>query len=440
MSVLIAAAGIALGANPALAQHGGMSGGGGMGGSMPGGSGSMSPGGAGMGMDRSGGMSGAMSERQLHAERLQRTYHDLLDFDPHGNLIVRNEVMGIGVTPRGLEAAAAAGFAVTRQEMLTDLGTTIVALTPPKGMSARKALKALHEFDPGASFDYNHIYLASSLAAGVNAAPQVETGPTAVAQDHARASSLRVGLIDGGVAPNHPGLRSLTLHTHGCDGASMRSAHGTAVASRLVVGFGEPAPAQIDAYAVDVYCGAPTGGSADALVHALAWLVQQRVPVINMSVVGPPNLLLQRAVEIATGRGHLIVAAVGNDGPSAAPLYPAAYPGVVAVTGVDRKGKVLLEAGRGPFVMFAAPGSDIQAASLPDGFGDVRGTSYAAPIVAGRLALLLEDPDVAAAQRAVSELAATAVHSGARARDPIYGYGCIGCVLPGTTLRAADGR
>ncbi len=42
----------------------------------------------------------------------------------------------------------------------------------------------------------------------------------------------------------------------------------------------------------------------------------------------------------------MIVAAVGNDGPSARPAYPASYPGVLAVTGVDGRNRALIEAGR----------------------------------------------------------------------------------------------
>src|SRR3546814_15328799 len=80
------------------------------------------------------------------------------------------------------------------------------------------------------------------------------------------------------------------------------------------------------------------------------------VPVINVSLVGPPNLLVRTAVTAVQRRGLIVVAAVGNDGPAAAPLYPAAYPGVVAVTGVDSNNRVLSEAGRGPHVDFAAPG------------------------------------------------------------------------------------
>ncbi len=207
---------------------------------------------------------------------------------------------------------------------------------------------------------------------------------------------------------------SLSAHAYGCGGAVVPSPHGTATASRLVAGFNNAAAtARVDLYLADVYCGEPTGGSTDAVVRALAWLMKETVPVINVSLVGPPNALLQRAVEMAAARGHLVVAAVGNDGPAAPPLYPAAYPGVIAVTGVDRADKVLIEAGRGRFVDFAAPGADI--------------TSFAAPIVASRLALLLELPDPVAAERAVGELVTSAVDLGSPGRDSVYGYGCVDC-------------
>jgi len=163
------------------------------------------------------------------------------------------------------------------------------------------------------------------------------------------------------------------------------------------------------------------------VIEALAWLVREGVPVINLSIVGPDNLLLQRAVETTAAHGHLMVAAVGNDGPAAPPLYPASYSQVIAVTGVDGSDKVLIEAGRSAHVDFAAPGAGVLAASLPTGFSWVRGTSYAAPIVAGRLAQRLDRPDRAQAERAIAELAATAIDLGAKGVDPVYGNGCVGC-------------
>jgi subtilisin family serine protease len=179
-------------------------------------------------------------------------------------------------------------------------------------------------------------------------------------------------------------------------------------------------------FAADVYCGSATGGAVDLVVDAIAWLTQQAVPVINVSLVGPPNLMLEHIVKLALARGYLIVAAVGNDGPAARPLYPASYPGVIGVTAVDAHHKVLLEAGRGPQVSFAAPGADMVAASLSNSFTAVRGTSFAAPIVAGMLAQSLHAPDTQAAAEAIGLLAQQAIDLGARGTDPIYGHGLVG--------------
>lgn len=406
----------------------------GPGGSMSAGLGSRmgGPGGMSSGMDGNSGMSGAREARRMRAEALQRSHRDVLDFDPGGNLIVRNEIIGFGATAAGLEGAKAIGFVVRRQGAVSGLDADLVTLTAPPRMSARKALKKLLEIDPTASFDFNHVYFVSGDSVGAKRASAEDQAPISRASSDKVVTDRRIGLVDGGVEPSHPALRSMTVHMRGFGGTSSPSAHGTAVASRLVAGFegAQAVRVDFDLYVADVYCDLPTGGSTDAVIRGIAWLIQEHVPVINVSLVGPPNMLLQRVIELASARGHLIVAAVGNDGPSAPPLYPAAYPGVIAVTGVDRTHKVLLEAGRGKFVAFAAPGADIEAASLPRGFAPVRGTSYAAPIVASRLALLLERSDRDAAVRAVGDLAAAAIHLGGSGRTLVYGYGCIGCSGP----------
>lgn len=388
-------------------------------------------------MEQGGGMSGPRGERRMHAETLQHGHRDLLDFDPHGNLIVRNEILGFGATTHGLAAVQAAGFVISRQSELKGLDADVVVLTPPQAMSSRRALKKLREIDPDSAYDFNHVYFEGGTDVG--AAGTATIVPASRSERDGQAPIRRVGLVDGGVEPSHAALSSLSLHLHGCNDTAVPSAHGTAIASRLVAGFNEAAPAvfDVDLYVADVYCGAPTGGATDTVIQGLAWLMQENVPVINVSLVGPPNELLQRVVEMASARGHLIVAAVGNDGPSAPPLYPAAYPGVVAVTAVDRTDKVLIEAGRGRFIAFAAPGADIEAASLPSGYSPVRGTSFAAPIVASRLTLLLERADPIAAGRAVNELATAAVDLGRPGRDPVYGNGCVGCATRNAAVEAA---
>jgi subtilisin family serine protease len=166
-------------------------------------------------------------------------------------------------------------------------------------------------------------------------------------------------------------------------------------------------------YVADIYGGSPTGGASSAMTRALAWLAEQRTPVINVSLVGPRNRIVEAAVAQLVRRGFLIVAAVGNDGPAAPPLYPAAYPGVVGVTGVDQRGRVLVEAGRGPQVDFAALGMAEVAASSGRATR-VRGTSYASPIVAALLALETGEPSAVPGR----SLLEAGPHAGASRGDP----------------------
>ena len=136
--------------------------------------------------------------------------------------------------------------------------------------------------------------------------------------------------------------------------------------------------------------------------------------------------LLERVVSALITRGHLIVAAVGNDGPAAPALYPAAYSHVVGVTAVDAHRHVLIEAERGPQVMFAAQGADLKAASLDRGYAEVRGTSFAAPTVAALLAAFSTAPDRMAADAAIDALAKSAIHLGPAGRNLTYGFGLVG--------------
>jgi hypothetical protein len=156
------------------------------------------------------------------------------------------------------------------------------------------------------------------------------------------------------------------------------------------------------------------------VAQALAWMVQNRVPVVNVSLVGPRNALVEAAVRRAAGRGVLIVAAVGNDGPAAPPLYPASYPAVVGVTAVNARGRALPEAARGPQVDFSAPGADMAAAGPGQGYVSVRGASFAAPLVAGLLARRH-----GRGRDAVEALSAEARDMGARGPDPVYGRGLV---------------
>jgi subtilisin family serine protease len=87
---------------------------------------------------------------------------------------------------------------------------------------------------------------------------------------------------------------------------------------------------------------------------------------------------------------------------------------------------VLPEAGQGPQVAFTAPGAELAvAAAGRGGYTVARGTSFAAPLVAGLLAAQLPRPDPQLAREAVDTLARSALDLGRPGRDPVFGYGLV---------------
>jgi hypothetical protein len=106
------------------------------------------------------------------------------------------------------------------------------------------------------------------------------------------------------------------------------------------------------------------------------------------------------------------------------------YPGVVGVSAVDRQGRPLPEAARGPQVMFAAPGNQMVSAALgAPPYRNVRGTSFAAPIVAAMLTGHLQKPDPASTKQALAALAKLAQRSDATTVSNEIGQGVLGAAF-----------
>jgi hypothetical protein len=365
--------------------------------------------------------------RRNQAAALLAAHGDVVEADDRGRPVVRGEILALGPAPEALAKAERAGFRIRTRDELTGLGVQSVVLLAPRGISAVEALRRLRGLDPAGAYDFNHLYQESGIvtarAASAAASPAAELAP---------ASGARIGLVDGGVAPQQPALAGARIVQKGfAAGGPAPSPHATAVASLLAGRQGPFRGAAPGAtlFVADVYGKTPAGGSAEAIAQALGWLAQAGAPVINISLVGPPNLLLEAAVKALVASGRVVVAAVGNDGPAAPPLYPAAYPGVVAVTGVDSHRRLLPEASRGTHVDFAAPGSEMAAAGLDGGFVAVRGTSFAAPLAAGLIARQIAAPDRAAADRAIAAVGRQALDLGPRGPDPQFGRGLVATEL-----------
>lgn len=319
--------------------------------------------------------------RDLRHRILIAANRAVLDRDDDGRPVRRSELVVTDPDQRALALAANAGFRVIADERSDDLGIRLVTLAVPAGMNVRQALKTLRRAAPGIEADFNHVYEPAGGAL------MPATSATLAATMAPLRPGTRIAMIDGGVA-SHPALAGASIDQRGFSGPPQPTGHGTAVGSLLVGDQGpfRGAARGAQLFVGDVYGGSPAAGSATSVVRALAWAASKRPSVINISLVGPNNRSLQRAVAALQARGIGIVAAVGNDGPAAPAQYPAAYPGVIAVTGVDKDHRALREAGRAAHLDFAAPGADLVAALPGKGFTPVRGTSFAAPFVAARLA------------------------------------------------------
>jgi hypothetical protein len=367
-----------------------------------------------------------LSSVRTRARALLQRYPQQVERDPRGAPVVRSVILALSPDDEALQQALTRGFQIQSDETLQPLGERVVTLLAPPGLSTRRALRDLRAADSAGTYDFDHLFVSLQAAPASKVDGPVRAGALPEIVD------IRVGLIDGGVDTEHPVFSSQRPGVSGCDGKPTASEHGTAVASLFVGRSAEFRGAAPGAHlvAVDVYCdGAAPGGRVRDIVAALGALTAAGVRVINMSIVGPDNAVLAAVIRKVIAQSIVVVAASGNDGPNAAPLYPAAYPGVVAVTAVDASEKLLIEASGGEHVRFAAPGADMVAASLAGQFKTVRGTSYAAPLVAGLLARLLAREDGVAVEQVVQQLAASAGDRSNAPRAMRHRYGLVGMDL-----------
>jgi len=329
------------------------------------------------------------------------------------------------------EQLAQEGYLFDRVSELSGLGFLLAEVAAPASFDLSATRAGIYEVIGGqqADVDLNHLYTAGVPDPQNDEQPLVGLAPRELLPPPTDLSglSLRIGIIDSSIDQRHSAFSNSSITTQRfVDNDSPPNAHGTAIAS--IIASNDPqalglAPSA-KIYAAEVFDHNEQQGefaSTVSLIKALSWLMTQDVSVINISLAGPSNRLLETALTRVRERGVLAIAAAGNGGPMAQPMYPAAYPEVVAVTATDDRGRAFRLANRGEYVDIAAPGVNIRHAQAGGGFAASSGTSYAVPFVTVAAARLLQSTVEPALM--LDALYASARDIGAPGRDQIYGYG-----------------
>jgi hypothetical protein len=251
----------------------------------------------------------------------------------------------------------------------------------------------------------------------------------AEAHTFATGSHVLVAVIDSAIDTTHPELQGVVAgrfdtlkseplpHEHGTAMASAIAAHG-----RLL---GVAPAAHI--LAVRAFDGASASAQSTTtrILDGLQWVANSGARVVNMSFTGPADPKVHEMIVATRQKGLVLIAAAGNDGPQAAPDYPAAYPEVIAVTATDIDDKLLVVANRGPYVAVAAPGVDIFVAAPHAQYAFSTGTSVATAHVSGLAALLLDRNPSLTPDQVQAVLMRTAKHLAPSGRDDAYGAGLV---------------
>ncbi|MBL8518671.1 MAG: S8 family serine peptidase [Betaproteobacteria bacterium] len=243
------------------------------------------------------------------------------------------------------------------------------------------------------------------------------------------ASGVRVGILDSAVE-RIPALAGASITQRGFVPAAERpapAAHGTAVAALIAgaetQGFkGLATGARLFVAGVLRMQEDQETTTTATVVRALDWLLSERVSVINLSLGGTGDRILAQAIAKVLSEGVVVVAAAGNAGPDAPPSYPAAYPGVIAVTANDALERPYAAANRGHYVSLSAPGVDVWIPDTDRG-RYVSGTSYAAALVSAASAQLIGKG--ARADAVGAALCTSARDIGEPGRDPVFGCGLL---------------
>ncbi len=283
------------------------------------------------------------------------------------------------------------------------------------------------------------------------------------AWDRTTGKNVTIGVIDSEFDTTHPELSAkirnpyntssgtANYHTGNTRATNVNQLHGTHVAGLAAASTDNGAgvsSAGFDALLTPVQINTSfqpgSGNPVDAnfvtdLTEGLGYMASQGVAVVNMSLGGTRNHQpLADAITALRATGVTIVAAAGNFQESSpnAPIYPASYPGVIAVANTRVDNSINPSSSNGSWVDIAAPGTNIFSTweandpkasfnGQPGNYHAISGTSMASPIVTGLVALMKSVRADLTPDEVETLLKGTATDLGSSGPDPQFGVGLI---------------
>ena len=255
-------------------------------------------------------------------------------------------------------------------------------------------------------------------------------------------TGVKVAVIDTGIDYTHEDLNDnykggYDFVFNDSDPFDGNNSHGTHVAGIIAaerngIGVVGVAP-NASLYTVRVLDSAGFG-TASWVIAGIEWAVDNDMDVAVMSFgTNEDSQSLRDACRNASDAGVLLVAAAGNTHTQGGNVaYPARYDSVIAVTATDLNDSQASFSAIGPEVELAAPGVNIMSTTSGDGYGNLSGTSQAAPHVAGTAALIISsnlpdvnDDGVVNNEDIRLQLQSTAQDLGDPGKDDTYGYGLV---------------
>ncbi|XOV80314.1 MAG: S8 family serine peptidase [Aestuariibacter sp.] len=320
------------------------------------------------------------------------------------------------------------GYVFRNETYLETFDQILASVQAPASFDLQQDYEAImaHADNGNMLVDFNHIYRNAEYSEDPVSS---DAAKTPVQLMTASDKNLVIGMVDTAYNPNHTLLtKSKLKQSHFLpENARATDGHGTGIASIMVGSHEEYSGIAPNAQVLNASVFFEVGkkqpiATATDILKGLNWLVQNGATVINMSLAGPANRLLEFGINSLCKKGVYVIAAAGNAGPLSEPLYPAGYKCAVAVTAVDEQRQLYRYAVQGDHIDVSAYGVDVLTADSQNRITAASGTSIAAPFIS----VIIADSLMTEKQPFdLQMLLRNSIDLGESGFDPQYGHGLL---------------